>query len=176
MSDALDLRPLRDLEVKWRKGCRGVEAEIRSGLRSYHDEGPRYGIAAVESCADDLAAVIRVIEQQKEEEMQTNQDVTRVAPLTAGVVGQDLPRSDNEVSATLIAQNALQAIASQSMFAASDPHLSAATYRRTLGEVCSLALRALDESAPPRLHVIGTPAKSEPPAVLGGSQEAGKKL
>lgn len=47
------------LVEEWRRQCEVTRAEMRpSGIREHHQEGPRYGIAAVEQCADDLAALL----------------------------------------------------------------------------------------------------------------------
>ena len=53
-----ELTDLRELSARWRQSIRNTQAEIIMGLRSSRDEGPRYGMAAVEACADDLDALI----------------------------------------------------------------------------------------------------------------------
>jgi hypothetical protein len=49
---------LETLIAKWRRSADLTEAEIASGLRAKHSEGPRYGIATVRQCADDLEAAL----------------------------------------------------------------------------------------------------------------------
>jgi hypothetical protein len=51
--------PLRALIARWRKDCEHVRAEFQT-IRKDHQEGPRYGIAAVEQCADELEAALSV--------------------------------------------------------------------------------------------------------------------
>ena len=52
-------RWLGELIKKWREGCEATRREmLPGGIREKHQEGPRYGIAAVESCADELEALL----------------------------------------------------------------------------------------------------------------------
>jgi hypothetical protein len=56
----------RALVEKWRRQCDVVRAEMApGGSRERYQEGPRYGVAAVESCADELSALLVQTPEEK---------------------------------------------------------------------------------------------------------------
>jgi hypothetical protein len=66
--------PLRALIAKWRQSCDAVRREmVPGGIREKYPEGPRYGIAAVESCADELEALLAASVASAEEEEENKQ-------------------------------------------------------------------------------------------------------
>ncbi len=72
---------LLDLVVKWRTECTMTRAELGpGGIREYHQEGPRYGIAAVEACADELDALLT--SGVREAPAETSADTARLDHLT----------------------------------------------------------------------------------------------
>ena len=55
-------RSLEALIAKWRRSCELTRVELLT-IRKNNQEGPRYGIAAVESCADELEAAVQAVEE-----------------------------------------------------------------------------------------------------------------
>lgn len=54
---------LRTIIAKWRRSCELTRAEMLT-IRRDHQEGPRYGIAAVEGCADDLERALLTLTKE----------------------------------------------------------------------------------------------------------------
>ena len=52
---------LAALIAQWRRSADVVEGELQT-IRRNHPEGPRYGIAAVRQCADELEALVHGVQ------------------------------------------------------------------------------------------------------------------